>query len=141
MSYKPEPTYEISFLFRRILVPTDGSENSYRALDFAADIARRYGSKLVVYYVSIKGVKEDKNPVEEAKKRLEKYGLMVEYKTVEIDPGESSIAKAIIDELNSGNYDMVVMGARGRSLSAELNLGSTTLAVAVHSPVTVVIVR
>ncbi|WFO75077.1 universal stress protein [Desulfurococcaceae archaeon MEX13E-LK6-19] len=141
MSYKPEPTYEISFLFRRILVPIDGSENSYRALDFAADIARRYGSKLVVYHVVVKGLREEKDPIEVAKKRLEKYGLMVEYKTIEIDPAESSVAKAIIDELNTGNYDMVVMGARGRSLSAEINLGSTALAVSIHSPVTVVIVR
>lgn len=140
MSYKPEPTYEISFLFRKILVPVDGSENSYRALDFAVDIARRYGSKLVVYHVSIKGSREE-NPIEQAKKRLKKYGLLVDYKTVEIDPNESSVAKAIIDELDRGNYDMVVLGARGRSLSAEINLGSTALAVSIHSPVTVVIVR
>ena len=38
-------------------------------------------------------------------------------------------------------HDMIVVGARGRTLSSELSIGSKALAIAINSPVTVVIVR
>ncbi len=139
--YVPEPTYEISFLFRRILVPVDGSANSFRALEFALDIAKRYGSKLTVIHVKPKGSSAAENPLDNARKLTEQYGLAADFKLIEIDPEESSIPKAIIDEINSGNYDMVVLGARGKSLSPEINIGSVALSVTLNSTITVVIVR
>ncbi len=141
MSYREAPTYEISFLYRKILVPVDGSEHSLRALDFAVDLARHYGSKITVLYVRPKGYQPEKNPLEKAKTRVEGKGVSVEFKEVEADPWVESTAKAILDELSAGEYDMIVVGARGRTLSSELSIGSKALAIAINSPVTVVIVR
>jgi len=42
----------IEFLIGKILVAVDGSENSDRALDFALDIAEKYGAALTLLNVS-----------------------------------------------------------------------------------------
>ena len=52
MTYVREPTYEISYFFRRILVPFDGSAASTRALKIALDFAKRYGSKVTAFIVN-----------------------------------------------------------------------------------------
>ncbi len=141
MSYREAPTYEISFLYRKILVPIDGSENSYRALDLAIDLARHYGSKVTVLYVKPREYKPSEDPLEKAKKRVEGRGIQAVFKEREIDPLKESTVKAILDEISEGEYDMVIVGARGRTLSSELTIGSKALAIAINSPVTVVIVR
>jgi len=139
--YVPEPTYKISFLYRKILVPIDGSENSLRALDLAIDLAERYGSKVTVIHVRFKGISEVEDPLSKAKERVSGYGVPVEFKLIEVDPNEGSVPKAIIDEVINGGYDMVIMGARGRTISEELNLGSVALSVVANVPTTVIIVR
>ena len=140
--YIPEPTYKISFLYRKILVPIDGSENSLRALDFALDLARRYGSRITVVYVSFMGSSKTKeDPLKKAEERVKNAGIHTEYKLIEVNPSESSISKAILDEVINGGYDMVVMGARGKTVSEDLNLGSVALAVTINASSTVVIVR
>ena len=54
---------------------------------------------------------------------------------------KNSTAGTILNEIIEGNYDLVVMGARGLTLSSEISIGSKALAVASSSPVTVIIVR
>ncbi|GAT17827.1 universal stress protein [Secundilactobacillus silagei] len=39
-------------MFEKILVPVDGSENAYRALDAAVDIAKHYDSKITVVAIA-----------------------------------------------------------------------------------------
>ncbi len=141
MSYPEAPTYEISFLYRKILVPVDGSEASLRALDLAIDFSRHYGSKITVLYVKPKGYKPDFNPLEKARRRIEQKGVSAEFKEKEVDPAVESTAKGILDELAEGGYDMIILGARGRTVSSELLIGSKALAIAINAPVTVVIVR
>ncbi|ABN69355.1 UspA domain protein [Staphylothermus marinus F1] len=141
MAYKEAPTYEISFMFRRILVPIDGSENSLKALDLAADLAKHYGSHVTVIFAKPKGYNADFKPLEKARKRIENKGIDAEFKELEFDPAENSTAGKILEEIVNGNYDLVVMGARGRTLSSEITIGSKALSIASNSPVTVIIVR
>ncbi len=141
MAYREAPTYEISFMFRKILVPVDGSENSLKALELAADLAKHYGSHVTVVFAKPKGYNPSFDPLEKAKKRIEGKGVEVEYKTIEFDPAENSTAGALLAEIADGNYDLVVMGARGRTLSSELTIGSKAISIASNSPVTVIIVR
>ncbi len=141
MAYREAPTYEISFMFRRILVPVDGSENSLKALELAADLAKHYGSHVTVLFVKPKNYHADYDPLEKAKKRIENKGVEVEYKEIEFDPAENSTAGTILREITDGNYDLVVMGARGRTLSSEITIGSKAISIASNSPVTVIIVR
>jgi len=79
--------------------------------------------------------------LEKAKAMAEKKGVSLELKEVEADPWIESTANAILDEISRGDYDMVILGARGRTLSSEISIGSKALAVAINAPTTVVIVR
>jgi len=141
MSYREAPTYEISFMFRKILVPIDGSENSLKALELAIDLSRHYGSSITVLFAKPKAISLSYDPIEKARERFGKIGAKLEFKTIEFDPKDSSTASTILNEIVSGNYDLVVMGARGRTLSGEINIGSKALAISSSSPVTVIIVR
>ncbi len=140
MTYVREPMYELSFRFRRILVPVDGSELSLRALELALDLARRYGSRITVLHVKPTGASE-KQVLDKVKERIENKGIPVSIKVREINPVKESIAKKILDELAEESYDIVVLGARGLTVSEELNIGSTALAVAINSTTTTIIVR
>lgn len=50
-------------------------------------------------------------------------------------------AKAILERVEAGEHDLVVMGSRGLGPAGSLLLGSVSRAVLAHSPVPVLIVR
>ncbi len=136
----PEPTYRVSFLFRRILVPVDGSENSLRALDVAIDFARRYGSKIIVLYVAEPDV--DPSKIRElVEKRIGKHGVEWSFKVRQCTPTVSSIANEIIQEVIENGYDLVIMGARGNTANEELLIGSTALSVTINTSASIMIIR
>jgi len=141
MTYLLEPSYELGFRFRKILVPIDGSESSLKALDLSVDLAKRYGSRITVIHVRIAGTNAGGDVLAKARRRVENKGLPVSFKEIEIDYTSSSISKAILDEIIDGGYDLVILGARGMTVSEELNIGSIATSVALNAPTTVIIVR
>ncbi|MEM1833124.1 MAG: universal stress protein [Desulfurococcaceae archaeon] len=141
LSYREAPTYTISFLFRRILVPIDGSENSLKALDIAVDLAKYYGSTVDALFVKPKGSTLSIDPVEKAMRRVEKKPIKVNFRVVEYDPLSESASSKIISEVIEGNYDLIVMGARGLNISSEISIGSTALSVVSSAPVTVMVIK
>ncbi len=138
--YIPEPSYRISYMFRRLLVPVDGSENSFRALDVAIDFARRYGSRITVLYVAEPGV-DPAQIKERVEKKLEKAAVVWEFKVRQYTPVTSSIANEIIQEVISTGYDLVVLGARGNTINEDILIGSTALAVIINTSTSIMIVR
>ncbi len=141
MTYPLEPSYELGFRFRKILVPIDGSESSLKALDLAVDLAKRYGSKITVVHAKIKGSQLNENALDKARRRVENKGLPVSFKEIEVDYNTSSISKEILDEILDGGYDLVVLGARGMTVSEELNIGSVAISIVLNAPTTVIVVR
>ena len=140
LEFRLEPMYSVSFLFRRILVPVDGSDASLRALDVALDFAQRYGSKVTALHVA--GVGAD---VDALRKRVEEKagekGVPVEFKVRVFNPQTSSVANEIVSEIIEGGYDLVILGARGSTTNEELMIGSTALSVVVNGATSVMIVR
>ncbi len=132
-----EPTYKVSFWFRKILVPIDGSENSLKALDLAIDFNMRYGSEITVLHVC-ESCDPDKikKLVEKRTKGKVNYFLKVRNLTSETSPSNE-----ILQEINEGNYDAVIMGARGLTTNPDIITGSVTIAVVANAPVTVITVR
>jgi len=63
----------------------------------------------------------------------------ITYKYIEFDPRNDSASSALLREILEEGYDLVVIGARGKSLFGEINIGSTTLAVVVNAPTSVFI--
>ncbi|MEL9929420.1 MAG: universal stress protein [Sulfolobales archaeon] len=135
-----EKRYEISFMFRRVLVPVDGSENSYKALELALDFALRYGSKIDVIYVSREG-EEDLGIRGEVIKRASERRVQISFIHKKYDPNTSSVSTEILKTLIEGGYDAVVLGARGKSINEDLNLGSVALSIVINAPANIVIVR
>lgn len=138
--YVREPTYEVSYMFKRILVPVDGSSHSIKALSVATDFAKRYGSVIVTLIVDDGTLGPVEKVVEAITKISKKSGVSVETKTIKLDP-TTSIATAIIEEALRGGYDLIVVSARGRTVNPDLIIGSVALSIVVNVPVSVFVVR
>lgn len=144
-------------MFKRILVPTDGSEITSKAIDTAIAMAKTHGAKL--YTISVKepfpysAVSEmQPTPPQEffdAQERIasarvkaviaaaEAANVSAEGYTVEaLHPWE-----AIIEHAQEHKVDLLVMASHGRRGVQALLLGSETQKVLTHCKTPVLIVR
>ena len=144
-------------MFKRILVPTDGSEITLKAVETAIALAKSVGAQL--YAISVKepfpysAISEmQPTPPQEffdaqeriANKRVQAVlelgkaaGVNCQAHTVEaLHPWE-----AIIDHATTMGCDLLVMASHGRRGVSALLLGSETQKVLTHSKVPVLVVR
>lgn len=135
---------------KKILLATDGSTYSEKALREAVNLAKTCGTKL--YVVSVIEVNPEyatmaPNVVEKLEKEtgelmdavrtcVQREGIDSEIITHE---GEEAW-KFIIDEARARNVDMIVMGTHGRSGLTRLLMGSVTQKVIGHAPCKVLVV-
>lgn len=145
-------------MFKRILVPTDGSEGSLRATRLAAELAGSLQAGLVGFHVipPFHVLDFRPGPLEEsqqsyaayAEKRAEKVlsawreaaqadGVRVATVfTCSDDPYAAILAAA-----QEQGCDLVIMASHGRRGMAALMLGSVTQKVLTHSTIPVLVVR
>ena len=144
-------------MFQRILVPTDGSEITQKAVDTTIALAKSINAR--VYTISVKepfpysAISEmQPTPPQEffdaqeriASKRVQAVreacataGVTCEAHTIEaLHPWE-----AIIEHARTMECDLVVMASHGRRGVTALLLGSETQKVLTHSKIPVLIVR
>lgn len=140
---------------RNILVPLDGSDNSFRALDVAIFLAKKLDAKItMVYCVSIIPVMEAhmidplKCQAEERKYAddvLRKAESVARENDVPVDTfveyGNAAMEIIQIVKNKKVKVDLVVIGSRGRSPIKEMFLGSVSNYVLHKSPVPVLIVK
>ena len=138
--YVREPTYEVSFMFRKVLVPYDGSSHSVKALSVALDFAKRYGSSIVVYIVDDGTLGPVERVVDSVLQLSRKAGVSVEVRTIKLAP-DTSVATAVIEEVSRGGYDAIIISARGRTVNPDIMIGSVALSVVVNVPISVLVVR
>jgi nucleotide-binding universal stress UspA family protein len=140
---------------KRILVPLDGSDNSFRALETAIFLAKKINAAIIGFYVvDILPVTEAQiiDPVsiqfEEKKyanrilkkaKSLCKQGGVDFSQVIEFGTPGYVIVKFIKNKDNK--IDFVVMGSRGRGAVKEIFLGSVSNFVLHKSHVPVLIVK
>ena len=142
-------------MFRNILVSVDGSEHSERALDEAIDIARADQARLTIltavcqpavwaasamaagaYAVSAADL--EKEAVDTMRRSVKRVPDDVPVTTI---ISRKPIRNALMHRLQTGDYDLLVMGSRGRGgLSASV-LGSVSHYALNHSPIPVLIVH
>ncbi len=136
----------------KILVPLDGSKNSWRGLEFAIGLARQCGATLTGAYSihapphsEFRGVgsvekslnKEVKKIMVEAKTLAAKNGIVFNEKLMRGDVGYNIVKLA----QGKGNFDMIVIGSRGRSSAKEMFFGSTSNYVIHAAKIPVVVVK
>lgn len=144
--------------FKRILLPTDGSETSKLAVQKGLSLAKLVGAKVTAVYVAerphyfgesfIPDPPEEKGyedfykkfeqmggkVVQHAREEGERQGVEVETK---VERGH--IAERII--ALSKEFDLIIMGSMGHNQLSDLLLGSTAEKVARHAECPVMIVR
>ena len=137
---------------RNILVPIDGSKNSFRGLDNAIYIARQCHAVITgLYVISLvsepkKGetlspigkmlMKDARQSLEKAKIRSAQNGIMFKNKIVYGDTGPK-----IVDFARKIGSDIIVIASRGRGLVKETFLGSTSNYVVHKSQIPVMICK
>lgn len=144
-------------MFTRILVPTDGSDITQKAVATAVKLAKSVNAKL--YTLSVKepfpySAISEMQPtppqeffdaqeriaaarVKEVREAAEASGLQCEAHTVEaLHPWE-----AVIEHAGRHACDLIVMASHGRRGVTALLLGSETQKVLTHSTVPVLVVR
>ncbi|MBM3358630.1 MAG: universal stress protein [Betaproteobacteria bacterium] len=146
-------------MFKNILVPTDGSELSQRAVQIAVDLAKIHQAKitgihvipdyhlLIAYEGAFDPVTEERIE-EEAKQRAENYLAFVrkraEQASVPCDTAcETSDHPydAILKIAEARKCDLIVMTSHGRKGLAAVLLGSETRKVLTHTRIPVLVVR
>ncbi|WP_096188935.1 universal stress protein [Evansella halocellulosilytica] len=137
-------------MFKKILLASDGSEYALRATLKAIDIAKCDPETIVhiVYVVDRSNTEEfdqwniesfhekqiDKlKPTEE---KIKEANLCYEVEYLRGEPGP-----AIVKHANENNFDIVVLGSRGRNRLQELVLGSVSHKVAKRANCAVMIIK
>lgn len=144
-------------MYKRILVPTDGSERSVKAVEGAARFAKPLGATLVIMTViepySYTNLAEyrpesieqyDERVSAEAEERLAEAkrvadAVGVENKTVMVK--SFSPSEAIIEQAEKNRCDIIFMASHGRKGIAAVLLGSETQKVLTHSRFPVMVYR
>lgn len=143
-----------SKLYKKILVATDGSEYTKKAVDYGIDLAKNTGAKLVAVYVidtaAFASIPMDaawesmyellKQEGEIATKyvaeKAEPEGIQIEQNLIEGHPADEIIK---FSEKNS--ISLIVMGTLGKSGLDRFLLGSVAEKVVRNSKIPVLVVR
>lgn len=146
-------------MFKNILIPTDGSEQSQRAVRTAAELAKLHGSRLtgihvipdyhllIAYEGAFDPVTEERIE-EEAKARAQSYLEFVKQTAASAGVPCDTVCEtsdhpyeAILKAAEARHCDLIVMTSHGRKGLAAVLLGSETRKVLTHANVPVLIVR
>ena len=138
-------------MFSKILVAIDGSTSAKRAFAQSLYLASKCDSRLEIVHavpsefggVSVNTFElvaelktKGKKILEQCKKIAARINVSIKTTSELGDP-----AKIIIKLAKSNDYDLIVMGSRGRGAFKELLLGSVTQKVAHHAKCPVMVVR
>ncbi|RYG71205.1 universal stress protein [Lentibacillus lipolyticus] len=138
-------------MFKRILLATDGSKHSARSANHAIQLAEQFSGTIDVVYVvdeqtSKSDVLHNDSKYEIERKRKEKIQPVldqletttIDYK-VRILHGEPG--PAIVEFVNTNDFDCVVIGSRGLNNLQTMILGSVSHKVAKRVDCPVLIVK
>ena len=142
-------------MFHNILVCVDGSVHADHALDEAIDLATLGNARMTIltaiprppYWITSPATAQAVEPLtveleQGARKVLDDAVARVP-QSVPVTKilSRKSIREALLEQLQSGRYDLLVMGSRGRGALAASVLGSVSHFALNHNSVPVLIVR
>ncbi|MCX8996002.1 universal stress protein [Rhizobiaceae bacterium BDR2-2] len=145
-------------MYHHVLIPTDGSDLSAKAVEQGLQLAKALGARVTLLsivepqpLVSVENVQlagmgtdfleiahnEAKAVLGEAESRAEELGVAVE----SIVADGTDAAGSIVQAADEAGCDLIAMGSRGRSGLTALVLGSVTMRVLNESTVPVIVYR
>lgn len=141
-------------MFTNVLVPVDGSDNSYRALEAALLLSEKLGSSITVVnvmeQVPITHIESEKllSELLEAYKK-ENQEILSKCSNIATEKGlsiktlllQGNPASVILDYSKKEKFDLVIMGSRGMGKFKQLILGSVSSKIVHHSPCAILLIR
>ena len=147
-------------MFKKIIVPVDGSESAWRALSQACTLAGKFEGELLVMTViqpynsaALMAVPLDHNIISQSNAELEEVGKEILNRAKEQIrgmgfQGEASCriefgnpSERILHVAKTEKADAIVLGSRGLSGIAEFFLGSVSSKISQYSDIPVLIVK
>jgi len=129
----------------RILVAIDGSEHSDYALNVSVKIGEKYSAAMDLVHVEVPSSGAGPEPsIKKADNVLDGRVEMVKERKLICNPikiQSSDPADEILKLVNSGSYDLAVLGSRGHGELKSLVLGSVSSKVAKESKRSVLVVK
>ena len=121
---------------KKILVPLDGSSNSFRGLDVAIHMARESQATITGLYVAGIVKPRTNDPITPLEKILLDHAQKI-MKKAKLNAAKKGIlffdrvsygddGKIIVEVAEKQNFDLIVIGSRGMGAAKELFLGSTS---------------
>ena len=136
---------------KKILVPLDGSQNSFRGLDKAVYFAKQCSATITGLYVSQKPSRYGFNTIDDldSSKRKQIDALLEKAKDTAAKNGvdlngeiiHGSPKKDILDFANRWNYDLIVIGSSGAGSAIEYFIGSVANHILHTSKIPVLVVK
>lgn len=141
-------------MFSKVLVPVDGSDNSFRALDAAISLAKTTGASLTAMHVIenpptvyvesqkllnellAKYRSESAKVLDKCKQKADEAGVKLETVIAEGDP-----ASNITGYAHREGFDLIIIGSRGLGRFKEMVLGSVSNKVLHHAKCGVLVVK
>jgi nucleotide-binding universal stress UspA family protein len=130
---------EVLEMYKRVMIPLDGSELAQTALEHAVDMCKAFGATLVLLHVrdGRKGSSEaSRRYLDFVRKRYAHTGI-----PIELAVREGSVAEAIVAAANEERVDVITMATHGRSGIQRVVYGSVAEAVLRSSAKPVLLVR
>ena len=136
----------------KVLVATDGSEHSMKAVQRALELAEKQGAQVtlmsVAYYVQgyLSGMPPNTQEKleDEARAALKKAKALFDAKNLPVETVlEAGLVPAnlIITKAQNGKFDRIVIGSTGMNALERILMGSTAAKVVAHAPCEVTVVR
>jgi nucleotide-binding universal stress UspA family protein len=138
-------------MFRKILCANDGSENAFKALEAACDLAAKYQAPLHVVLVeeapapaeTLAEVKDAKRAedklvrvnIRRADLMAKRHGLAIEHHVF-----TGHVVRTVVEFADDNGFDLLVIGATGHAALYERMLGTRASRIAhlAHCPVLIV---
>jgi len=136
----------------KVLVATDGSEHSMKAVQRGLELAEKQGAQVTLMSVAYFGtdylaemppnIREKLE--DEARAALKKAKALFDAKNL---PVETVLmtglvpANLIIQKAQDGKFDRIVIGSTGQNALERIIMGSTAAKVVAHAPCEVTVVR
>ncbi len=136
----------------KVLVATDGSEHSMKAVQRGLELAEKQGAQVtlmaVAYYAAdyLEGMPpniQDKLE-DEARAALKKGKALFDAKNLPVETVlEAGLVPAnlIIAKAQDGKFDRIIIGSTGMNALERILMGSTASKVVAHAPCEVTVVR
>ncbi|MBM4349139.1 MAG: universal stress protein [Deltaproteobacteria bacterium] len=142
-------------MYKKILIPLDGSELAKKAIGQAEKLAQTFGSEIILFqvvpFMPIYGSPElvtpliiDEKQKESAEKYLQSQAEELKQKGLKVSSAVKTgqqVAVEIIDFAKENGVDLIIMSTHGRSGITRWVLGSTALKLLTRAETPILLLR